>query len=850
MANPNFLNDKYTPATLPEVCAPRHALLDCFHQAAQSRLVYVCAPAGYGKTVSTLLWLEVAKRKAIWIGLDRYDNGLSVFYRLLSNGIFSIQPNNTGMEQILRSPTFSSSPVEHTVAMLAEFLPDEEQYALVLDDMHLINNEEILKSLPIIRERLPHSFVVILLTRNSPTKRMYELKESGRADIITPEQLKFTKEEIQKYFYFMGRFLSPEELNAAHLYTDGWPMGVNALAQSGLFAGEHGGQALENYINQQIWDSWDEERRSFCLNTSILDEMPIALVEQLTGNKDSRALLDHLCAENAFISKLNDDTYRYHHLFLDYLRKLCKKQKIDQSALYKICADYFKAQQNHLMALRYWVKTGDYKGIGPYFYPYVFDESNRAMVENIEYFATFFIDFPDAAFKEYPALRISRVWYSYVTGDYEGMEYHLDALYKSIPAIALKTPEYMEYVALAYSVDHRQNFASQIKRFSWIGRFIKNFSGGVVTKSIVSFAHNLPYMHRSNRDYCDLVIAEDDIVDRLSNTFGKILGTEWTYVKPGLLACFAYEQNDLHKALSLAIESNERFDNSINSVEGLFCANIILHSAHEALGHIQEANQALQGLAKLVDQEQYFIPNFTAYKTRYELWNGEKQAARDWLDNYFVTQGKQIELYRVFQHFVTARAYLLLNDTKQAYTRLKRLKEFGIHYHRPLDQAEADVLLSILHWSQGEKAQAITILEAVLKAMQPYGFIRVIADEGASIKPILKKISTKIARPDYKGSLSSTYVGEVLLAAHAISKQRRGIDYHLIANGTKVKLSRQQKLMVELLAQGYRPQQIGEVTGLKMPTVKTHLSLAYEKLGVNNSLDAVLRARELGLIEH
>lgn len=221
MANPNFLNDKYTPATLPEICAPRHALLDHFHEAAQRHLVYVCAPAGYGKTVSTLLWLEAVKRKAIWIGLDCYDNGLSVFYRLLSNGIFSVQPANIGMQSILKDPAFSSSPVEHTVAMLAEFLPDEQHYALVLDDMHLIHNEEILKSLPVVRERLPHSFVVLLLTRSEPTQQMQEQEKQGRAAIITPEQLRFSKAEIQRFFYSMGRFLSPEELNAAHLYTDG-----------------------------------------------------------------------------------------------------------------------------------------------------------------------------------------------------------------------------------------------------------------------------------------------------------------------------------------------------------------------------------------------------------------------------------------------------------------------------------------------------------------------------------------------------------------------------------------------------------------------------------------------------
>lgn len=849
MAKSNFLSDKYSPAALPEVCAPRHALLNRFHEAAQRRLVYICAPAGYGKTVSTLLWLTAAGRKTVWIGLDSYDNGISVFYRLLANGIFSTQPDNAGMEAVLKNPAFSSSPVEHSVAMLSEFLPDKRQYALVLDDMHLITNEEILKSMPIVRERLPHSFVVLMLTRSEPTRQMLEMEQSGRAAIITSEQLRFSREEIEEYFQNMGRFLSPEELSTAYMYTGGWPMGVNAFAQNGLLTSGQGGQALENYISKQIWEGWDEELRSFCLRTSVADEMPVELVERLTGRADSRAFLDRLCAENAYISRLNGDTYRYHHLFLDYLRKISSEQGMDETALYKICANYFKEKQNHLMGLHYWVKTGDYKGIGPYFYPYVFDESNRAMIENIEYFAAFFDGFPEAAFKEYPALLISRVWYSYVTGDHEGMECHMDALYKSIPAIAMKTPEYMEYVALAHSVDHRQSFATQIKRFSWIGKFIKGFSGGAVTKSIVSFAHNLPYMHRSNRDYCDLVTAGEGIVNKLTDTFGKILGTEWVYVKPGLLAGFDYEQNKLHKALTLATESNERFDEAVNSVEGLFCARIILHSAHHALGHTREAALALDNLKELVDREQYFIPNFTAYKTRYQLWDADKQAALDWLDNYFVTEGRQVELYRVFQHFVTARAYLVLCETGKARAQLARLKDFATHYRRPVDLAEADVLLSVLCWAEGDKAQAVKLLEGVLMAMQPYGFIRVIVDEGASVLPILKKISAKTARQDYEDSLMARYVGEVTLAAHAISKERRGIDYNLAASGVRVKLSRQQKHMVELLAQGYRPQQIAEVTGLKMPTVKTHLSLAYEKLRVNNSLDAVLRARKLGLIE-
>jgi len=38
-------------------------------------------------------------------------------------------------------------------------------------------------------------------------------------------------------------------------------------------------------------------------------------------------------------------------------------------------------------------------------------------------------------------------------------------------------------------------------------------------------------------------------------------------------------------------------------------------------------------------------------------------------------------------------------------------------------------------------------------------------------------------------------------------------------------------------------------TGLSLNTVKTHARLAYEKLNVSNVADAILKARELGIIE-
>lgn len=54
--------------------------------------------------------------------------------------------------------------------------------------------------------------------------------------------------------------------------------------------------------------------------------------------------------------------------------------------------------------------------------------------------------------------------------------------------------------------------------------------------------------------------------------------------------------------------------------------------------------------------------------------------------------------------------------------------------------------------------------------------------------------------------------------------------------------------MLIYYSQGYKNVDISRMTGLSIPSIKAHASLAYKKLVVNNALDAVLKARELKMI--
>lgn len=232
MAEINYINDKFIPTPLPEICAPHKALLDLYDKAAQKRFAVVCAPAGYGKTVSTLLWMRGTGRKPIWIGLDEYDNAPFVFYRLFCTGIMSSQPDNEKMEAVLTSNAFYSSPVDLTINLLMEFAPGDAHYTLILDDFHTITNQKILKSLPFILKRMPYSFDILILSRNKLPMELQEFAVQRDSMEITADELAFSTEEIQKYFGMLGRPITRKQAHTLFDSTGGWAIGINALSQS------------------------------------------------------------------------------------------------------------------------------------------------------------------------------------------------------------------------------------------------------------------------------------------------------------------------------------------------------------------------------------------------------------------------------------------------------------------------------------------------------------------------------------------------------------------------------------------------------------------------------------------
>jgi len=855
MTTINYVNDKFIPAPLPEICAPRRELLELYDKASGNRLIVVCAPAGYGKTVSTLLWIGASKRRSVWIGLDEYDNAPFVFYKLFCTGILSVQPDNAKMEELLNSKVFYSSPVENTIRLLLEFAQDEESYVLVLDDLHTITNKKILKSLPFILKRMPHSFEILLLSRNKLPDELLEFAESGNSVTITAGELAFSAEEIQTYYGALGRKLTKAQAKTVFDATDGWAIGINALSKSESLAAPQGsGQFLEHYISRNIWEKWNPELREFMLVTSVANEMDAELCNLLTGKKNAAEILDRLLIQNLFAVKTSQHTYRYHHLFLEFLRgKLKERPDINVRELILIVAGLYYERGDYFTALDYYVRAENHDGINRCFYQLNSIYQDFSVEEWISYTSAFVLDrLPEEFIRSNITLLIEAAWANFLNGNAKATLNYIDAANDYVASgsnrAILKEEDLLGFAITIGFADFRMGLHEFAVDFTGWLNALPEQSMDDLNLYTPSITQNFPFMHRSICDCLDVLVDMDGRLQEIYDVFGSFYAKEvdmfCTCVRAGLY----YEQNKLEKAFAAMTLAQSQLTKELR-FEMHFCVFMLLSTSLDALGKPTESEKVREQFAVRLREENalYLNPNFLAVDTKNKLLNADRKAAKEWLEQLFVTEGEPLRFYKLYQYFTTVRAYIVLSEPEKAGDILERLKKLCVDYRRPLDVAEVCVLQAALCWATGFQKEAMQLLEEALLAMQPYRVIRIIADEGAAVLPILKKITFKIERAEYSGELDCQYVNQVLLCTYEVSTQHKGITAHL--NEKPVKLSKKQQYILTLLAQGYKNADIVSISGLTINTIKTHTKLMYEKLGVNKAADAVMEAKRRGLIE-
>ena len=845
--------------------APRTALMRLLDSLIGKRIIYIHAPAGFGKTVSSLLWLERREShagiKRALISLDEYDDNISEFCRRFISAFASLQPENTALGELAAHPVFKTAPVEFTLYAIDAFAETQDEYVLVLDDLHVIRNEEILNLLPALFARCPKNFTVLLLSRSAPPDSFSEVAAKGELAKVDVGHLQFTCEEIKGFFNKNGKPISSTQADEILASTGGWAIGIYTLllSEEKDYKTKLTDRHLENFLKIHIWGRWSDEFKAFMMLVSVVEElMPELSQWMIADDKPLKKLsgsemLVQLMRENAFLRAVGNNTYKFHDLYREFLLHMLEQQ--GERALfrqYNRAGEYFYGKKDYFRSVQYYSKAKNDDGVAKSLYHMYDYNSPYASVEDT--LQTVRMSLSEALVEKHPFLLEVQAWSAFVEGRADEFEKFLDKYYKLLPEIILKNPRSAIIQLLLRVIDYRSDLINSLKILKVLPFFKEN-----VKAYTPSTTQSLPFFHRSSRDYSSISVDVDKNMALFAKSLGVIIGEEFAIVRECLYAGFQYEKGNLSQAQEHALSANSTIPEGCSS-EIKFCAMIILAASLLAGGQFEDADKMLLSIEDMIKQDNafYLIPNFRAYQFGLKLSGGDADAAREWLSLYSESPYNHLFFYKIYQHFITARAYITVGDSSMAIMLLKKLLILAEKYGRRLDIIEAQILLAIAYNSKGKGGlnTALEHLESAAVAAYEYRYTQLFANEGAELTALLQQLQERTQHSSYAGKAPIDFIKSLYIAAVSGAENFKGLtggspqeDLKLTGKQEDLKFTDKQKEVMRLMYTGHSRSEIAKKMGLKPNGVKSHTELIYNKLGVSSSIEAALKIRELDLIE-
>jgi len=286
------------PALRDETLA-RTRLLDWLDVKIHSRVLFVIADAGYGKTTLLADFSRRTRLRTIWYRLDEDDRDWVGFLaHLVAAGREfdpAFAPRTAG---ILRSLEPGGPTREDAIETFLAELPSiaGDGAALIFDDFHFADEAADIRH--IAREiisRGPERLSVIFASRRAPSVPVAKLRALGELAEIGINDLRFSDAEMEQLFReTYGRPLEPDVLTELANRTEGWAASLT-LIQAALrerspaetrsfvrsLTGAH--DELHDYLAEEVVGDLPASQQQFLMRTSILQRVTPELAQVATG---------------------------------------------------------------------------------------------------------------------------------------------------------------------------------------------------------------------------------------------------------------------------------------------------------------------------------------------------------------------------------------------------------------------------------------------------------------------------------------------------------------------------------------------------------------------------------------
>jgi LuxR family maltose regulon positive regulatory protein len=357
----------HPPAARPGIVI-RTALVNRL-AAAQSPIITVTAPPGYGKTMLLAQWAELVGPRVAWVSCDDGDNDPVVLLSALAVALDRIEPIDPTIFSALVSSGGDITVVPRFVSAIAAM---HRPVTLVLDHAEAVTNKQCLNTIAEFALRLPPGWQLAIASRAGVPLPVARLRAQGRIVEISAEDLAMGTEEASSLLEGAGAELGEASIHELLQRTEGWPAGLY-IAALAIKAGTRRSEVgftftgddifMGDYLRSELLDRVSGAVASFLTRTSVLDRMSGSLCDAILDGEGSQRLLERLESRNLLIVPLDRrrEWYRYHHLLQELLQAELRRREPDLvQDLHFRAAGWYEANAMPEAAIRHAQAAADY----------------------------------------------------------------------------------------------------------------------------------------------------------------------------------------------------------------------------------------------------------------------------------------------------------------------------------------------------------------------------------------------------------------------------------------------------------------------------------------------------------
>ncbi len=775
----------------------RSSLYQTLNQSIQSRkIIYISAHAGWGKTIALMDW---ARKQA-----------------------------NTRYMTAKETLTYTDG-----VKKAALF---------VIDDLQDITDDELQTNLlPLLAEVSNKKY--ILISRAALPSLLCPLKLSGQLVVLDQAAFLINRDVIDSYLAQTDIPYSVENSSFLIKEGKGYPVAIDCLAellQSGApctqFTAQKATQAVYDYLEQAVFARFAPQAQSFLLQIAQFSTFTLRMAVMISNDSSIIQVLEEITHRGKCIVPAAPECYSIPFLFQRFLLHYQKRKCPDSwvAGIWRKAGFYYESCDNIPQALHCYQQVNDWDKLVE-----LLIRHTRRPPYTTYYFELkeYYLALPAALIEQSPELMCSISMIYSMSLQVQESEYWYNQLEeysrcKSRSDTERKTAaERLAYLRITLPHRGSKRMAQTILDIT------KLLQGEDQCLQCISPTSGLPSLMHGAKDFCNWSRREEPLYYMLKKPIELLLGKAGIGVADAGLAESKLERCTLKSITGVMLHATSALNQTEQSgtLDVYFAASATiarlavmqgdLHTAQKNIDYVYKKAQA-EGNTRL-------LSNIQAFQVRIFLLEGKTAEINRWMQESAPDEIEQYQLLNRYQYMVKARCYILRDETLEAITLLMRMIPYFERSEQYYCLMEAQMLLAIVQYRMEQDGWNVP-LEQALTSMERFGFLRLPAEEGAALLPLLNAIETEPAN-HYRQML----IREVARYAQLYPVYLQQPSLPIQA------LTQTEKQVLHLLIQGLKNAEIAQALRISIRTVKFHTGNIYAKLNVNSRTEAIAQSRKL-----